>query len=151
MMAGTTAPTKTLERAVAQAKTISGLGSTRVFQGYKRWTEAENFDGLVQALTANTQGYLVLWLAGLSSGGRLGSLTITIAGELTIPVAKDSSADGSDMWDFVESIRQALEDQTDYGSGEFPGSCEIVLRELDLERRFCAVFDVRLIALASSI
>jgi hypothetical protein len=150
-MAGNTGPTKTLDRAVAQAKTISGLGSSRVFQGYKRWAESDNFDTLVQALTANTQGFLALWLAGLSDSGRLGSLTITIAGELTIPVAKESSSDLSTLWDFIESIRQALGSQAAYGDGEFPPSCEIALRDFDMERRFCAVFDVRLTAMASGI
>jgi hypothetical protein len=136
---------KTLARAVAQAKTVTALGSSRVFSGYKRWSESENFGALVQALTDESQGYCSLWLTGVQGGGRLGSMTIQIQGELCFPVAKDTSSDLSTLWDVIEDIRQALENQTAYGSAEFsPATCSITLRALDLEALPAAVFDVEL-------
>jgi hypothetical protein len=152
-MPATKALGKTLARAVAQIKTVSAIGSSRAFAGYKRWSESENYAALAQALTDESQGYASMWLSGLAGTGRLGAVNIEMQGELYFPIAKDTSSDLSTLWDVIEDIRQALENKTAYASGfEFaPASCTIRLRSLDLESLPAAIFEVEMICPAPGI
>jgi hypothetical protein len=131
MSAGTTAVTKSLDRAVAQAKTITGIGSARVYQGYKRWAEADNFEAQVRALTPLTQGYFSVWIDEITGGGKLGKQSFRLAGELAVTYTVESSVDLNSVWDLASALLDALQDQTVYVAGEHAPRWTVRLRTLD--------------------
>ena len=136
------APATTLARAVAQAKTVLALGDDRVFSGHKRWLSAQNYRTMIGELEPEEEGYCLLWLNASTAFNDDGE--IEIEGELAFPLSGDTGELG-DLWDVIEDIRQALEDQGAYTSGYEmpPASCSIRLRELDLTMPPAALFDVR--------
>lgn len=109
MAAGTTFLTKTLDQIASAAGGIGGL-TARVFQGKKRFTDAQNFEALVKALTGESQGYLAVWFKSWEPGrqdiGQLG--TMHIGGNLFIKLDKDTTSDCNTMYDFIVSILTAI-------------------------------------------
>lgn len=139
MAAGTLIQTKTLDKVLAVAKGITGIGSSRAFQGYKRWTDAENKAGLIKALTAETQGYFHCML---KSAGSVDDTvadrpeTFDIIGELQVGIAKDTSSDLNTAWELALSLSNALAlnanfNEADRGLG-IPQYCRFSLLNVDV-------------------
>jgi hypothetical protein len=144
-MAASRAETKTLERLLAQAKTVSGIGNDRAKAGYIRYGESDNLDALVAALTAHTQGYFSLWLRGVESRGQNEMQTFRYAGELLIRVPKDTSADMTAGWELAMALKDALELRSAYGASEHSPRVTAELREIAVaESLGMAIFDFQI-------
>jgi hypothetical protein len=120
MATGTRPETKTLDRLCALAAAHSGIGATRVSKGYRRWSEAEHFEGLVRALSAQTQGFFWAALKRVADAPGGERRALTLMAELAVYVPAQVSTDLNAAWEFVLAVKDALEDPLQYGDGEFP-------------------------------
>ncbi|MCZ7645298.1 MAG: hypothetical protein M5U26_08440 [Planctomycetota bacterium] len=118
-MPATTGATKTLLRIAAIAGDQAFIGGARVLTGFKRWTEAENFDVLVKALTDKQQAYFWVALRRIPSLGINEAKRFVFDAELVVPVDKESSDDLVGPWDLAVGLQDALENEASYGAGEF--------------------------------
>jgi len=113
MAAGTIGITKTLDQIKVVAAAVTGLTSARVFQGYKRFTSAEDFYADVKALTAESQAFFSYWFFGAGHGVHLGASggsppVFNVRGELVCSVNKDSSTDFNSAIELAERLKDAL-------------------------------------------
>jgi hypothetical protein len=129
-MGGSSAPTKTIDRIVTIAKAISGIGSSRGYQGLHRFGDAENFYRNVEALTAGTQAYFWASLRAIHSDGPGEIHRFIFEGELYVSIGKDADSDLNSAWDLAISLQAALETRATYQTGEFPPTVSIRLREV---------------------
>ena len=115
MAAGTTFLTKTLDQIATAAGAVSGLTS-KVFQGKKRFTDAQNFEALVKALTGQTQGYLAIWFKSWEPGRQDMAQpgTMHVGGNLFIKLDKDTTSDCNSMYDFIVEILTAIMISSNY-------------------------------------
>jgi hypothetical protein len=114
-----------------------------VQQGYRRYTDAENFEALVRSLHPVTpsappaspiQGYFSFWLKRIKfvemelSPGKL-------IGELAVFVPKDTSTDMDAAWDFCITFVQQLGAGANYlASGGFtPPGISLIPPEIECE------------------
>ncbi|MBE7465469.1 MAG: hypothetical protein HS116_18485 [Planctomycetes bacterium] len=142
MAAGTRPETKTLDKICALAAAHAGITAARVSQGYKRWPETDNFDKLVRAQTAETEGYFWAALKSVRSNGQGELAILSFYAELVVKVAKDSSSDLNAAWEFALSLRDQLQAEANYGNGEFPARITIGLVSIDaVQGMGIAVFD----------
>lgn len=121
----------TLDRIEAIAKGIAGFGASRVFQGHKRWADAQNLENLVAGLTQETQGYFFFWLREGGHGvdaGAIGSPPIfRVGGVVLIYQPKDVTSEYHGAIRLVESLKDAVLDKTSYLAGEgTPNECRYV-------------------------
>jgi len=136
--------TKTLARVVAQVAAISGF-TGRVNGGYTRWTDAQNLQTLVVALTSYTQGYAWFALTGLHSRGKLRDKIVVIEGEILIPCPLNTTSDENSLWELVDSAVTAIEDQTAYGNGEHaPSRVDADLAGIEQHGRGIARFTIQI-------
>jgi hypothetical protein len=113
MPAGTNCQTATLDRIAAVAAAYGGGITVTVSKGYKVYTNAENLEQLVGALTAETKGYFNLWLA--KAGTAENELRdFEIHAELLVAVPKDVSTDLNAAWDFVIDFAETLANESNY-------------------------------------
>ena len=104
---GNTIYTKTLNQVIVVAKTISGIGNDRAFQGYHRFKDSENFEDMITRLTPYTQGYFLADL-GPCTREYLGTPGFTVKGSLYISAPKDDSSTLDAAYDFADSLANAL-------------------------------------------
>lgn len=132
-MAGSRAETKTLDKIVSITNDQAGF-ATRVYQGYRRFTGAEDFVSLVEGLTAKTQGYACYWINGFDRRPP-DPQALEIAGEVVIYIPKDTSDDLNSVWELVMGLVDELMDPTNYSSGEMvPTRVPCELREIKTVR-----------------
>lgn len=105
-MAGSTQQTASLDEVVAIAAGYTGI--TAAYQGYKRYTDAQNLDAIVAALTPYTQGVFSCWLKECSVANAE-ALPFTAVGELLMSVPKDTTVDMSQCWDFALGLATAIQ------------------------------------------
>lgn len=142
MPAGTTALTKTLDRICAIAAGESWIGAGRTFKGYKRFGDGENFDALVRALTAESQGYFWCAIKGVRGNGKLETATYIYAAKLYVRFNKDASSDLNAVWDKAYDLFEKLQDITSYVDGEFAPKITVALEKADaVQGMGIAVFD----------
>jgi len=146
MGAGTTQETKTLDRVIELAGGVAGITASRANQGYKRFTDAQNFEDLVQALTVETQGYFAAWIRRAQRADELENRrpTFQIVAELVVRLAKDSSSDMNSAWDFALGLLDELRDTDNYtGEQAYPIDCQISLHHVSVvEDRGLVIFDL---------
>ncbi len=116
MATGTINITKTLDNIKAIAVTITGIGATRAKQGKLRLGETDNLESTVEALTAETQGYFVFWLAdrGVDIVDQTG--TVKILAELLVKMPKDTTTDTNSAIELAESLLTALLRESNYNT-----------------------------------
>lgn len=133
MAAGTILVTKTLDRIKTIATGISGIGASRVFQGYRRFADSENLENLIAALTAETQGYFFFWFkgggGGVEGGAYDGGHTFSVGGVLLVNLPKDTTTDENSAIELAESLKDALLVMDSYSTGE--GKPKEILYGLD--------------------
>jgi hypothetical protein len=142
MPAGTTLPTKTLDRIVAIAGANAGITGSRVAHGYTRYADAENLQVLVAALTPETQGYFSAWLKDVTIAENE-VYPARICGELLLAVTKDSSTDLNAAWDFAVNFAASLAADTNYQPGEAkPSRVAFSLHSIEtISAQGIAIFD----------
>lgn len=107
MPAGNICVTKTMDRVNAIVSAVSGIQA--VYQGYKRFTDAQNFYDIVGSATAESQGYFYFWLKKSGHSFIMDSVpTFEACGELLIPVVKNSSTDLNVAVELAEAVKDAL-------------------------------------------
>lgn len=142
MPAGTTLPTKTLDRIVAIAGANSGITASRVAHGYTRYADSDNLEALVAALTPETQGYFSAWLKE-ATVAEYEVFPAKIVGELLLAVPKDASTDLNAAWDFALNFATSLAADANYLAGEAkPARITFTLHSIDtVTRQGVAIFD----------
>jgi hypothetical protein len=142
MPAGTTPPTKTLDRIVAIAGANAGITASRVAHGYTRYAESDNLEALVAALTPETQGYFSAWLKDVTIA-EYEVFPAKIVGELLVSVPKDTSTDLNSAWDFAINFATSLAADANYLPGEAkPMRISFNLHTIDtVTRQGVAIFD----------
>ena len=142
MPAGTTLPTKTLDRIVAIAGATSGITSARVAHGYTRYADSDNLEALVAALTPETQGYFSAWLKDVTLA-EYEVFPAKIVGELLVAVPKDTSTDLNAAWDFAINFASSLAADANYLAGESkPSKITFTLHKIDtITRQGIAIYD----------
>ena len=142
MPAGTTLPTKTLDRIVAIAGANSGITAARVARGYTRYADSDNLEALVAALTPETQGYFSAWLKDVTLA-EYEVFPARIVGELLVAVPKDNSTDLNATWDFAINFATSLAADANYLAGESrPARITFSLHAIDVvTRQGIAIFD----------
>jgi hypothetical protein len=141
-MAGTTPETKTLERIWTIAAAYAPVGASRVFKGFKKFTDAENLNALIRGLTAYSQGYFWCTLRSIPSQGNNEIKRFRFSAQLFVYVPKDTSIDLVSAWDCAVGLRDALEKITTYQDGEFAPKVSIALSHVDVVAKGgIAIFD----------
>lgn len=141
-MPGSRIETKTLERIVAIAKAISGIGASRVDTGLVPVSDAEDFEAKVKLLKAESQGYFWVALKSVRCVQRGVQHNIDFYAELVVPVAKETSTSLVTAWEFALSLRDALELSSNYSAGEVPPAVSVGLRHVrPLKGGWYAIFD----------
>jgi hypothetical protein len=142
MPAGTTLPTKTLDRVVAIAGANSGITASRVAHGYTRYADTDNLEALVSGLTPETQGYFSAWLKDVSVAENE-VFPARIVGELLVSVPKDTTTDLNAAWDFAINFATSLTADSSYLAGEAkPSRVSFSLHAIDVvTRQGIAIFD----------
>lgn len=133
MAAGTVTATKLMDRIKVVAEAVAAL-TGRTFQGKKRFSEAENLEELVRALTAETQGYFGFWL-----GPRIGRKptergSVVVNGSLLVSLPKDDTSDVNSAYEVADTLLKALLTQSNFsniGIGISEGSWEPVSDDLE--------------------
>jgi hypothetical protein len=140
--AGTTLPTRTLDRIIAIAGANSGITAARVARGYTRYADSDNLEALVAALTPETQGYFSAWLKDVTVA-EYEVFPARVVGELLIAVPKDTSTDLNATWDFVINFANSLAADANYVPGEAkPSRITFSLHAIDVvTRQGIAIFD----------
>jgi hypothetical protein len=115
MAAGTFAPTRLLDRIGVVAAAITAL-TDRVYQGKKRFSEAENLEENIRALTAETQGYFGFWMGPRREGKVTERGTVTVLGLLVLNLPKDSTSDCNSAYEVAETLLRALKLQSNFSS-----------------------------------
>jgi len=142
MPAGTTLPTKTLDRIVAIASANSGITGSRVARGYTRYADTDNLQALVAGLTPELQGYFSAWLKDVTIAENE-VYPARIVGELLLAVPKDASTDLNAAWDFAINFAASLTADTNYQPGESkPSRVAFSLHTIDtITAQGIAIFD----------
>jgi len=86
---GTSFPTIQLDGVARIAGAVSGIGSTRVYEGYKRFDDCDQFEQDVEALNPETAGFWSCWISSYDSDGDGELVRLSINGELVVFVPKD--------------------------------------------------------------
>lgn len=107
-MAGSTTLTRTLDQIKTIIGGVSGMDPSRVFQGYKRFSATENYNDMVEALTAGSQGYFNYWLLRSGTSRTAENSNFDVFGELYTYIPKDTSDDLNASIDLCVAIRNAL-------------------------------------------
>jgi hypothetical protein len=131
MPTGTRAETKTLDRLCALAAAQTGIGSSRVAKGYRRWSENEHFQERVRALAAETQGYFWAALQRVANAPEREWRAVTCAAELVLYVPAQASTDLNAAWEFALNLKDVLESPSNYGDGEFPPRITVEMRGIE--------------------
>lgn len=107
MAAGTICVTKTLDRINVIVAAVSGIQA--VYQGYKRFTDAQNFYDIVGAGTSESNGWFYFWLKSSGHAFKLDTMpTFEVVGELLVPVVKNTSTDLNTAVQLAEAVKDAL-------------------------------------------
>jgi len=142
MGAGAYVQTKTLDKVLVVAQGIAGIGASRAFQGYKRWTDGQNKQSLVRALTAETQGY---FHCALKSAGTVDDTvsdrpeTFDIMAELQVSVPSNTTTDLNSAWDLAISLSIELSKRSNFDGASntlgIPQYARFSLYNIDVVRK----------------
>lgn len=128
-MAGANQHTRTLDQVIVIANSISGIGNTRTYQGYKRFADATNFEANVAALASGTQGYFWAGLKKIAAKEN-DVRSFSIIGELCVSVPKDVSDDMNAAWDLAISLTRALSLSSNFNNIAIPGEISCSLHDM---------------------
>lgn len=98
------------------SSTCSGMASTRVAQGKRRFSETENLEEVIRAMTAETQGYFAFKPATRDTGTQTDTGTFSISGVLYYNLPKDVTTTTDDLVDLAEAVMTALGVESHYAS-----------------------------------
>ena len=102
-MAGNTTYTQTLDKVLALAASVPGIGTNRARQGFIRFSDTESLENAIAKLAPYTEGYFFAEL-GKVEKRYLDAPTFTIRASLHIYAPKDLSGDLDAAWDFAASV-----------------------------------------------
>ena len=111
-MAGTYLPAKVLDLCTSSCNGVTGI---QAWQGRKVWTDAEDVETDVRALTAESEGRIWLWVQ--SRQGQTYSwqpFVVTIMGELLLRLDIHQSSACDVLYDKVEEIAKALDNASQF-------------------------------------
>ena len=108
MPAGTSPPTKVMDLIKTAAAGVTAIGATRVFQGKKHFSESDNLEGSIRALTAESQGYFSFWLAGRKSADQYHVGAMDVAGQLLVHLSTDATTDFNVGYEVAEALLKAF-------------------------------------------
>lgn len=117
-MAASTSLTKTQDRIAAQAGALIWIG-TRVYPGYRKFADVENFENTMGALAPEAAGAFTFMLDRIESGGNENAKLAIFAGELVMPAPANTNSTLVDAWDKAVALIKQLEDPAAYLGGEF--------------------------------
>jgi len=106
-MAGTYLPAKVLDLCTSSCNAITGI---QAYQGRKVWTDTEDVEGDVRALTAESAGRLWFWVQ--SRQGQTYTwqpYVVVIGGELLLRLDIHQSSACDVLYDKVEEVARALD------------------------------------------
>lgn len=127
---------------VSVAVTVVAGVSKRASIGYRRYSDAENFEAQIRLLTA-AQGYFWAAIEEAKSAGLNDMKHLNFMGELVLNVPRVTN-DLSAAWEIALGIRDALEHAENFQVGEFRGQISVKLREVGgVNRGGICVFDFR--------
>lgn len=115
MAAGTDVVTRTLDAMATAVGAVSGM-TARVYQGRKVFEDNENFENVIRALTAETQGALGLWLDGCTARGQTSPGEMNVVGLAGIRLPKDTSSDCNSLYELLRAIQRVLSLEATYQS-----------------------------------
>lgn len=103
----------------------TGACSVRVSQGKRRFSDDEDFEEKIRALSAETKGWFCFWVEERTlptSTEVVGNLLIK--GELLVHLPKDTTTHGSLLYDFVEDLFLDIMSDDAFNCGAFnsPGT-----------------------------
>ena len=112
------------------AVTIPAGVSKRASIGYKRWSDADNFEAEIRALSSLSQGYFWAAIDEDKSRGLNEMKSLSFVGELVIYCPRELSNDLNTAWEFALGIRDAIERAENFQIGEFRAQVGVKLRDL---------------------
>jgi hypothetical protein len=132
-MPGSTQPTKLLDQIAVVVGAITGIGA-RVAQGKKRFSEVQNLEADILALTEQSQGYFAFKLGGRSAGNQTVMGGVDVDGILLVHLDKDTTTDANTLFDLAESIVAALGRESNFTSvGARPSKINYIESDDDFE------------------
>lgn len=115
MGAGTLQVTKMLDRIKTVVEALTPF-TGRVYQGKKRFSEAENFEETLKGLTAQSQGYFSFWLEHRSCGVRNETTEATVSGIAAIYMPKDTTTDENTCLETMDNLCSALTKESNFST-----------------------------------
>lgn len=111
MGAGTTTITKTLDQCRQALTVIPGL---TVYQGKKRFAEADNLEETIRASTPEATGWVSIWMEEYVGNNQTNMTQLTVGGLLVSFLPKDTTTDVNILYDLVFACVTALQKESNY-------------------------------------
>ena len=105
----------TMNQIAVLAKAIPGIGDDRVFVGFKRFNDTENFEDMVTGLEPYTQGYFLFELAEIEHQ-QLETALFRFVGSLHFYAPKDTSNTLASAWALANALSYSLSLRANYES-----------------------------------
>lgn len=114
--AGTTTPTMLMDLIKTTAATVTAIGSTRVFQGKKRFTDAQNHENDVRGYTEEGQAAFFFWINSVSEGAQTTTGECLITGYLEFNSNQNNTSDLNKAYDVCFNLQSALSQESTFAT-----------------------------------
>ena len=115
------------------APNVSGIDSNRVYLGYKRWEDCDDFESLVVAdkVDREIEGFVSVWFDRYEVDSGNATSRIWANAELVVKMPKDDSSYLSQAYDLAYDLLDEWRDPDNFTGGAHPVSSATFTAELD--------------------
>ena len=127
MAAGTTALTKNMDQIVTLVGAVTGISSARTYAGKKHFTDAQNLENIIKALSDQSQGIFAIWFKDREVDTQIRPGTYIYGALIGVPLEYNTTTDCNTLYDLLESILTAIFQENEYTSwGSKPIAARLV-------------------------